>query len=112
VPGTHAKSYAQAVPGDNCRHGKRQISHLLFAKVLARVLVNSIRHVSGGDVGDRFRPGQCGPFALGVVGRFAPGVERVHALLVFALRLKIFPMHVEAKGAAIHLRDPKLNHVK
>lgn len=108
----HAKGNAQAVPAVDRYHGKRQIGQFLFAEVLACRLVHFVRHMAIRDIRNCFRPGQRGPFAVGVVGRFAPCVERVHALLAFALRLQILPVHVETKGAAVYLRDPKLDHVK
>jgi len=69
----------------------------------AGLLEHGIGHLGAGDPGHGFRPSQGGAFALGVVGRFAPRIQTVKALLGFAGGAQVLPVHVDTVGAAVDL---------
>jgi len=64
------------------------------------------------DEGDRFRPLERGALALGVERGFAPGVQRVEALLGFPGVAGVLGVHVDAVGAAVDLRGAGLHELE
>src|SRR6187397_105155 len=76
----------QPVPAvdDNAR--ERQDGELVLVEMLRNALEELVGHVRFGDTRQRFCPLECRALAVAEEGRLAPGVQRVNALLRFAVR--------------------------
>src|SRR5436190_1345524 len=101
----------QPVPGVHRRDGEREIAELLVAEVAAHGLVDRVRNVAFGHPRHRLRPGERRALTLRVVRAFPPGVQRIAPLRRLAKELEILPVHVQAVGAAVDLRDAEVDQV-
>ena len=63
------------------------------------------------DQRHRLGPGQRRPFAIGVDGRLAPGVQEIEALLGFSMLARVLGVHVDAERTAVDLRGPGLDQL-
>lgn len=109
VAGLGAEGDAQAIPGIDGDDGHREIRELFVSKLRFYAHVDSVRHVAFGDLCERFGPFEGGAFAFGIKRGFAPSVEKIKALLAFAVGTRVFRMHVKTIGAAIDLRSAHLH---
>src|SRR6185369_10774818 len=86
----------KAVPAVDRDHGKGEVHELLFAEVLAHRVVHGVRDMALADQSQGFGPFERRALALAVERGFAPGVEKVQALLGLAGGAGILAVHVEA----------------
>ena len=74
----------EAVSHVDDRGHHREVDDFLLAELLSRLIVDIVRHMRLGDIGDGLGPCQRGSFAIGIERSFAPGVQLVKALFGFA----------------------------
>src|SRR5574340_1280131 len=103
-----AEGVGKPVPAVDRDGAERQVHDFLLSEVFACFGVKLVGH-SLADARQCLGPGERGTLAVSKERRFAPGVERVQALLGFAARARVFAMHVEAVGAAVDLRGAHLD---
>ena len=84
LAGLRAEGDGDAVPGVDGGDFPREVGQFLLGEMAADGVVEGVRDVAVGDVGQGLGPFQRGAFAVGVVGGFAPGVQAVEPLLAFA----------------------------
>ena len=80
-----SKSDANPVPRVDRRYRKRQVDQFLLVEFRFGDLKYLVRHVSLGDQRQRLGPSERRAFAVGVKGRFTPGIQQIKPLLGLAL---------------------------
>src|SRR5947209_467002 len=99
-----AQANGEAIPAVNRNQGEGQIRQFGLIEMLAYLLVQLIWNMVLGNKCDSFRPRQGCALPFRVVRGLAPGHQAIEALLAFAPRAGIFPVHIDTVGAAVDLR--------
>src|SRR6185437_4996623 len=102
----------EPVPRVDGGYCEGKIRELLLAEMRAHLFIHRVGHMSVRDQSKGFGPGQGGAFAVGVERAFAPGIQRVEPLLALTDGAQIFPVHVDAVGAAVDLRGAQLDEME
>jgi hypothetical protein len=80
-----------------------EVGQFLIGELAADGIVDGVGNVAVGYVCQGFGPFEGGPFTVVVVGCLTPRVETVQPLLAFTGGPGVFPVHVDAVSAAVHL---------
>lgn len=100
---------AHAVPEIDHADDGGEVHEFFIGEMLFHFGINFIGRTGFGHVSDGFRPGEGGAFAIGEKRRFPPRSQAIEPLLRFAQVPGFGGVHIEAKSAAIDLRNPYID---
>ena len=106
------KADGEPVPPVDGDSRQRELDQLFVRELRARLFEDLVRGVSFADLGDRFAPGESGPFPIGIERRLAPDAERVEPLLCVAQSPRLPGVKVYAVGTAVDLGGSDLDELQ